>query len=192
LLSAAPGETYARGWTPDSDEIIFVEYSDGSGLFRVSVSSDGPPQPRPIPVQGDRAAVSPDGRWLAYDSGTTGRSEIYLQPFPEGGAVVPVSSKGGAHPRWSSSGARLYYNSGCGFFAVDIGPGPELELGAPRLLFEHCDPSSRRGAVFDVDSEDHFYLFEAAPESGVVTSLELVQNWDQRVSAALGEERSRD
>ena len=192
LLSAAPGETYARSWTPDSDEVIFTEYSETSGLYRVSVSSDGPPQPKPISGEAIRGAISPDGRWLAYDSGTTGRSEIYLQPFPEGGAVVPVSSKGGSHPRWSSTGARLYYNSGCEFFAVDIRPGPDLEFGTPRLLFEHCDPSSRRGIVFNVDTEDRFYLLEAVPESGVVTSLELVQNWDQKVSAALGEDRPRD
>jgi hypothetical protein len=102
--------------------------------------------------------------------------------------VVPVTSKGGAYPRWSPSGTRLYYNSDCGFFAVDVEPGPELELGTPRLLFEHCDRSSRRGIAFNVDSEER-YLLEAVPESGVVTSLELVLNWDRRVSAALGEER---
>jgi serine/threonine-protein kinase len=190
MLSGAPGETYARAWTPDSGEVVFRQYSDISGLFRVSVAEDGPPQPRQIPIQGSRVAVSPDGRWLAYDSGATGRSEIYLQPFPDGGAVVPVSSKGGTQPRWSSSGKKLYYNSGCGFFAVDIRPGSELELGAPRLLFEHCDPSDRRNVSFSVDSEDRFYLLEAVPESGVVTSLELVQNWGQNVSAALGEGRS--
>ena len=38
--------------------------------------------------------------------------------------------------------------------------------------------------------EERFYLLEAVPESGVVTSLELVQNWDRRVSSALGEDRS--
>ena len=192
LLSAASGETYARSWTPDSDEVIFSEYTDTSGLYRVSVSGDGSQQPRPIPIKGDRGVVSPDGRWLAYDSSATGRREIYLQPFPEGGAVVPVSSKGGAYPRWSSSGTRLYWNSGCGFVAVDIGPGPGLELGAPRLLFEHCDPTSRQDVVFSVDSEDRFYLLEAVPESGVVTSLELVQNWDQVLSEALGEGRPGD
>jgi serine/threonine-protein kinase len=190
-LSAAPGETHARSWTPDSREVVFRQYSDISGLFRVSVAEDGPPQPRQLPIQGGRVAVSPDGRWLAYDSGATGRSEIYLQPFPDGGAVIPVSSKGGTQPRWSSSGTRLYYNSGCEFFAVDVKPGPELELGAPRLLFEHCDPSGRRIAAFSVDSEDRVYLLEAVPESGVVTSLELVQNWHHKVSAALGEHRPR-
>jgi len=191
-LSAAPGETYARGWTPDSGEIVFTQYSDIDDLFRVSVAGDGPPQPRALTVQGDRGAVSPDGRWLAYDSIASGRSEIYLQPFPEGGAVVPVSSKGGIHPRWSATGTRLYFNVGCKFFAVDIRPGSELELGAPRLLFEHCDPSERQDVVFSVDSEDRFYLLEAVPESGVVTSLELVQNWDQNVSTALGENGPRN
>jgi hypothetical protein len=69
---------------------------------------------------------------------------------------------------------------------------PFVELGAPRLLFEHCDPTSRRDVVFNVDAEERFYLLEAVPESGVVTSLELVQNWDQVVSEALGEDRPED
>ena len=63
---------------------------------------------------------------------------------------------------------------------------------ATRLLFEHCDPSDRRDVAFSVDSDDRFYLLEAVPGSGVVTSLELVQNWDQKVSAVLGEDGSRD
>jgi hypothetical protein len=46
--------------------------------------------------------------------------------------------------------------------------------------------------VFNVDSQERFYLLEAVPDSGVVTSLELVQNWDLKVSAALGENKPRN
>ena len=30
----------------------------------------------------ESAVLSPDGNWLAYASNETGRSEIYLRPFP--------------------------------------------------------------------------------------------------------------
>src|SRR5438128_10887076 len=40
------------------------------------------------------AAFSPDGKYLAYLSDTTGRTELYVQPFPQHGPVVRVSKDG--------------------------------------------------------------------------------------------------
>ena len=44
--------------------------------------------------------VSPDGKWIAYSSNETGRSEIYIRPFPEGAGKIQVSENGGVFPRW--------------------------------------------------------------------------------------------
>ena len=40
------------------------------------------------------ARVSPDSRWVAYESNETGRLEIYVQPFPGPGPKVQVSAGG--------------------------------------------------------------------------------------------------
>ena len=45
-------------------------------------------------------AISPDGRWVAYQSFESGSSEIYVQPFPGPGAKVRISTQSGAFPRW--------------------------------------------------------------------------------------------
>src|SRR5262249_19670864 len=49
-------------------------------------------------------AVSPDGRWLAYQSDESGRREVYIIPFsPRGGASNgrwQVSNSGGSWPIW--------------------------------------------------------------------------------------------
>ena len=48
------------------------------------------------PAEEGDAVLSPDGRWLAYRSNETGRGEVYVQTFPDGGNRVPVSLNGGA------------------------------------------------------------------------------------------------
>ncbi len=63
------------------------------------------------PSQEVQAAFSPDGRWLAYASDASGRSEIYVRPFPGPGGTWQVSTGGGQHPVWSSKRAELYYRS---------------------------------------------------------------------------------
>src|SRR5262249_5172194 len=54
-------------------------------------------------------SFSPDGHWLAYASGETGRSEVYVQPFPGPGGKVPISSGGGSFPVWSPVGRELFF-----------------------------------------------------------------------------------
>jgi serine/threonine-protein kinase len=54
-------------------------------------------------------AFSPDSHWIAYESGETGRTEVYVQPFPGSGGRVPISSEGGGFPVWSSSGHELFF-----------------------------------------------------------------------------------
>jgi serine/threonine-protein kinase len=54
-------------------------------------------------------AFSPDGHWLAYSSGETGRNEVYVQPFPGPGGKVSISTAGGGFPLWSSNGHELFF-----------------------------------------------------------------------------------
>ena len=82
------------------------------------------------------AEVSPDGRWLAYESNETGRNEIYVRPFPNVDAGKrQVSTNGGTQPLWARNGQELFYESGC----VDAragGDGSTFEAGAPRKLLD--------------------------------------------------------
>ncbi len=52
---------------------------------------------------------SRDGRWIAYSSNESGRSEIYVRPFPGPGPRVQVTSAGGSWPVWGGSGRTLYF-----------------------------------------------------------------------------------
>src|SRR5207249_2717436 len=52
---------------------------------------------------------SPDGRWIAYQSNESGRSEIYVRPFPGPGGKWQVSTQGGANPIWSRARRELLF-----------------------------------------------------------------------------------
>ena len=57
-----------------------------------------------------RAELSPDGRWLAYESNDTNQSEIYVRPYPDVDKErIPVSAGIGTQPHWSRDGRELFY-----------------------------------------------------------------------------------
>jgi hypothetical protein len=56
-----------------------------------------------------RGRVSPDGRWIAFESDESGERQIYVQPFPGPGARVRVSATAG-HPRWGAEGREVFWN----------------------------------------------------------------------------------
>ena len=107
--------------------------SDGKRLVYYEI--DGTPQIWTVPLEQDNglkagtperfmstqsadvaAAFSPDGRWLAYETNESGRSEIYVRPFPVpaagGGAKWKVSNNGGTWPIWPAKGRDILYRSG--------------------------------------------------------------------------------
>ena len=91
------------------------------------------------------AVFSPDGRWLAYASDESGRTEVYVQAFPGPGAKTRVSTAAGGHPRWRRDGRELFYREPVGtFMAVPITVRDgTLEAGKPQPLFS-CAPTRLR------------------------------------------------
>jgi serine/threonine protein kinase/Tol biopolymer transport system component len=108
------------------------------------------------------ARISPDGRWMAYETNESGIQEIVIQPFPEPGTEKwPVSSGGGYEPEWRSDGQELFYLSPDGeLMAVDVEAGDTLKVGAPHVLFgTGIDVAARvqeqlGGALFFDPSDD--------------------------------------
>ena len=83
------------------------------------------------------AALSADGRWLAYCGLDTGRGEIYVEPFPPTGEKLQITSSGGLRPVWSRDRRELYYVDHDGMLlAVSMGSGPTPEPGKPTPLFQ--------------------------------------------------------
>ena|SRR5688572_31454084 len=93
---------------------IVGESEAGLELGRVSSRRDGRVEPRRVTALIQSASserngiVSPDGRWLAYDSNDSGRYDIWVRPFPEvNSGRWQVTTSGGSRPLWARSGQEL-------------------------------------------------------------------------------------
>jgi len=124
---------------------------------------------------------SADGRFLAYVSNASGRPEVYVQTFPEGGGKWQVSSAGGSEPVWARSGKELFYRAGNQMMAVSIEAEPTFTAGKPTALFP--DPYLKSGwfqAVYDVSPDgQRFVMVQSSDEAEGSTQLSVVQNWPE-------------
>ncbi len=127
-------------------------------------------------------ALSPDGRWLAYNSHLSGANEVYVRPFPGGGNSVLVSARGGVEPHWSRSGAELYFRSGARIMAVAVQPGANFAVrGAPQLLFSGpFDFSQDRN--WSPSPDGTFIMVKGDPAMG--RQLRVVFNWFEELRGA--------
>ena len=97
---------------------------------------------KPFPIANTEAdeswgRFSPDAHWIAIQSDDTGRSEIYLQPFPGPGSKRQITNNGGGTPMWRRDGRELFYSELDGrLMSVAItSKGSSIEAGRPAALF---------------------------------------------------------
>ncbi len=111
-LVVREGLQWPSDWTPDGF-IVFTDVPLDEDRDIWVVKADGSEAPFPYldtPFTEKSGDVSPDGRWIAYDSNAPGRFEVFVNRFPEPSASpVMVSSAGGRNPRWGPDGRELFY-----------------------------------------------------------------------------------
>jgi hypothetical protein len=127
---------------------------------------------------GAGAALSPDGRWLAYASNATGRQEIWVRPYPGPGAPVRVSSNGGDEPVWSRNGQELFYLEVNKMMVARVLPGSEFRYDPPTQLFEAGYMRGGQPPTYDVAIDGRFVRLKAVAGSEPGNQpLGVVVNW---------------
>ena len=105
-------DCFLNDWSRDGTMLCFTTIdSTGSmklGLFEFGADA-GPSIFRETTFNQMAGSFSPDGKWLAYMSNEIGPLEVFVESITPGGGRWRVSSAGGLHPRWATSGDRLYY-----------------------------------------------------------------------------------
>ncbi len=149
----------------------------GSDIVRVDLKTGQGSVFLSTPFNETNAAPSPDGRWLAYTSNESGRSEVYVQSLLDDGGKWQISTDGGSRPTWTRGGRELIYQGNDRkLVAVDIRLEPTFQAGTPNPLF---DPRARamNFQSWDVSADGERFLVNRAIETRGVEPLTLVQNW---------------
>jgi len=167
-------------WMPDGKHFLARLGSTTGGRDIVLVSAGDTTQRLLVSGPGDEfaPAVSPDGRWFAYASSESGRSEIFVRPVGDPGASrAQVSSRGGEEPRWAPSGKELYYRTRAGeMMAAEVTLGTSFSARPPRVLFVIPNAvTDNLHHAYDVSRDGRFLMVnQAANEGG---ELVMVFNW---------------
>jgi Tol biopolymer transport system component len=104
----------ADDWSRDGKWLLFHDASVAAIMAR-ELDASGAPKGEPVVVARgltgilDQARMSADSKWVAFNSTESGRSEVYVTPFPATGQRFPVSRAGGSQPTWKADGSELYY-----------------------------------------------------------------------------------
>jgi tRNA A-37 threonylcarbamoyl transferase component Bud32 len=145
-LLASTSLAYTGKWLPDGSGLVTVANGLRPGsrgdIAILRNAGRGPIEPL-VATRFEEAnpAVSPDGRWLAFSSDQSGRSEVYLRPLQGEGEQVQVSVGGGTEPVWNPNGRELFYRAG---------PGAGPDLAAAALAFTPTVRVTGRTTLFNV------------------------------------------
>jgi eukaryotic-like serine/threonine-protein kinase len=131
-------------------------------------------------------SLSPDGRWLLYQSDRSGEREVYVRPFPnvEDG-MYQVSVEGGTEPRWARSGNEIFYRDATGqMTAAQVTTSSSFRVTDREVLFDATlywsDPAVQQ---YDVAADDQrFIMLQREPGA---TAFVLVLDWIQELRAEM-------
>jgi Tol biopolymer transport system component len=178
--------------SPDGQEVVYGDIapsappnaSAGSHVWSVPLA--GPPVPKrldhlnALTLTPLTPVLSPDGHWMAYVSTDTGRHEVYLQRYPEGGPTRQISNDAGSGPAWASNGRELFYVAGDRNVRVfDVtATCTDLTLGEPRDLFAVPFLGFGPNINLEVSPDGQRFLFvkQGVREPGP-TQVNFVQGW---------------
>ena len=106
------GVEIPTSWSRDERFLLFHTPSPGADIKVLSLADGQVSSLASTRFREGSAQFSPDGRWVAYSSDETGRTEVYVVPFQRTGQRVPISTDGGGSPRWRHDSKELFYLRG--------------------------------------------------------------------------------
>lgn len=177
LLRAAPGQ-FVEDVTPDGNSLVIQrrDVETGRDLFVVELQGERVVRPWLVaPGDQQAAALSPDGRWLAYtsDEQDAGRHRVYVAAFPGGSGAVSQLVGDGKEPRWSRDGSELFYRNGPRFLSARMDRARGAAVDSGRILFvDSLFITATERASYDVHPDGrHFVMVRRGPGTGEVVML---------------------
>jgi Tol biopolymer transport system component len=167
----------AYKWLKDGRSILFIN-GRGKTFYLMSLVGEG----KPVTLltsefDKDMPRVSPDERWVAYNSLESGRWEVYLATFPAFSEKRQASAGGGCQPLWRSDGKELFYLSLDGkLMATDVTGGAALQTLLPHVLFQTPVSVSAIYSQYTATADGKRFLF-GEPINKDSEQITVVLNW---------------
>ncbi len=184
-LTESENALYPYAFTPDGSQLVFLELGERASLGLLSLEGSSTPL-LATEFSETSATLSPDGRWLAYQSNASGESEIYARPFPniDDGQWL-ISTDGGTRPLWGPDGRELFYLSrDRKLMTVRVQTEPSFAPGNPEVVLKghNFALGSSPGRAYDISPDGKRFLVIQEPVGETArTELILVQNWFQEL-----------
>jgi eukaryotic-like serine/threonine-protein kinase len=180
LLLADEANKEPDRWSADGRYILFDYIGKKTKSFDIwALPTFGDRKPFPVvqnPGTDYYGTISPDGKWVAYESDESGRGEVYVVPFPGPGGKWQVSTSGAVQPLWPPGRELFYYTVDSKLTAVEFATqGPNFIVGKSRQLFGGRSLGNMTGA--DVNRNDKRWLMALPVGEPNASPLILTTNW---------------
>ena len=168
---------YPKYWLKDGKSILFIN-RNGNTLYQLPLAGERKPVVlTKSEFRRDNFLLSPDERWVAYNSNESGRWEVYAAAFPAFTEKRQVSSAGGCQPMWRKDGKELFYLTLDGkLMAAEVKSGASLQTGIPRMLFQSPARVNPIYSEYCVTADGKRFLFKD-PVGENATPFTVVVNW---------------
>ncbi len=189
-LFSGSGTWFPTSFDPEGQRIVILQLDVGESGYDVTMLDlNGDREMQPLietSFNELNAEVSPNGRWLAYQSNESGQMEVYVRSFPDvdAGGRWQVSPGGGTRPAWRADGRELFYLIPPGrVMAVEVEAADTFSYGNPVELFDGPYVAANILRTYDVTRDGQQFLLikqaDAAPDEGGVGDrrVVVVENW---------------
>jgi serine/threonine-protein kinase len=179
-----PGGDFPQSFAADGSLLVHVATTDigllpagGKGARQMLL--DAPEVER-------NAMISPDGRWLAFESDRTGRTEIYVRPFPDvKGREYAVTKDGGCCAVWTRDGQLYYWTDTGGVVSImavsTTTSSTTFSSGAPRVAARGAFAKASWDTAYDVAPDGRIIVTKSVlppPPNEVV----VMSQWSQELT----------
>jgi Tol biopolymer transport system component len=184
------GTHIPNSWSSDETRLVYTDFGTAP------IAANSPTDLAVVVLTGDRhveklvvtparegnGVISPDQRWLAYESSETGEKAIVVQPFPDVTKGRVQISNAGVSPVWAHDGRTLFYRSGRTIMAVAAPGATTADWGTPEKLFEGSFFFVEGPTMFDVAPDGRFLMPKVGSAGAQAAKrLIVVQNWHEEL-----------
>ncbi len=170
---------FPTGWSADGQRIVHGMFAAETGydLLVLDLKTKTSTPLAQTAYDEKNASLSTDGRWVAYTSDETGRSEVYIKPMAGSGRTMRISTNGGEYPAWRPDGREVFYlEARTKLMSVALATNGAPAAGQPTALFEaRFGPSERR--PYDVSADGRRVLVNLVVDEVTASPITVIVNW---------------